>query len=167
MGIRYMLKLADRVVMLEDGSEVVVGRAADVGICLDDLLVSRRHAVFRCKADGAYIEDCQSRNGILINGAAATGETKLKHGDRVSIGAAVIQLLDANREKHRTLPQMSTGRTDQTVPTPRASPYATATTQNARDVFGMLFDVAEKALAAKRTTDAENAVEYLANGLNE
>jgi pSer/pThr/pTyr-binding forkhead associated (FHA) protein len=162
-----MLRHADRVLMLEDGAELVVGRASDSTICLDDLLVSRHHAVFRARPDGAYVEDLQSRNGILINGAQTPGETKLRHGDRVAVGSHVFQLLDANREKHSTLPRVAQGRADETVPTAAVNPYATATTQSSRDVFGMLFDVADKALGAGRLPDAQSAVEYLANGLVE
>src|SRR5688500_15095853 len=161
-----MLRHADRVLMLEDGAELVAGRAADSAICLDDLLVSRRHAVFRTKPDGAYVEDLGSRNGILVNGVTTPGETKLRHGDRVTIGTHVIQLLDASRERHKTMPRMAP-RADETVPTAPVSPYATATTQTSRDVFGMLFDVADKALAAGRLPDAQSSVEYLSNGLAE
>jgi pSer/pThr/pTyr-binding forkhead associated (FHA) protein len=161
-----MLRHADRVLMMEDDVEMVAGRAADCAICLDDLLVSRKHAVFKAKADGAYVVDLGSRNGILINGVTTPGETKLRHGDRVTIGSHVIQLLDANRERHKTMPRVAP-RSDETVPTAPVSPYATATTQTSRDVFGMLFDVADKALAAGRLPDAQSSVEYLSNGLAE
>src|SRR5689334_3942252 len=107
MGVRFMLKLSDRVLMLEDEKEIVVGRAPECHLCLDDLLVSRRHAVFRAKADGAYVEDCGSRNGILVNGAPAPGETLLRHGDRVNVGSHLIQLLDTNRERHKTMPKVA------------------------------------------------------------
>jgi pSer/pThr/pTyr-binding forkhead associated (FHA) protein len=167
VAVRFMLRIDDRILMLEDEVEMVVGRASDCGICLDDLLVSRRHAVFRARPDGAYVEDLGSRNGITINGLAQPGETKVRHGDRIGVGSHVIQVLDANREKHQTLPRVPAGRADETVPTMPVSPHANATTQAGRDVFGMLFDVADKAIGAGRIPDAHSAVEYLSNGLIE
>lgn len=157
-------------ILLEDDAELVAGRAADCAICIDDLKVSRRHAVFRTKPDGAYVEDLGSRNGILVNGSLAPGETKLRHGDRIAIGDNVVQLLDASRERHKTLPRLpGMARGDETVPTraESASPHSTATTQTSRDIFGMLFDVADKAFGAGRVADAESAVQYLHGGLLE
>ena len=169
VGIRFMLRHQDRMILLEDDAELVAGRAADCAVCIDDLRVSRRHAVFRTKPDGAYVEDLGSRNGILVNGNEAPGETKLRHGDRITIGAHTVQLLDAARERQKTMPRIQPARGDETVPVAiqNVSPHATATTQTSRDVFGMLFDVADKAFASGRVADAESAVQYLQGGLSE
>ena len=49
-------------------SELFVGRDSTCDIILDDAIASRRHARFFQDADGRYwIQDLQSRNGILLN----------------------------------------------------------------------------------------------------
>ena len=70
------------------GPEVILGRAAECTITIDDPLVSRRHARIRLTADGrAWIADLGSRNGVRVNGARVTDEVQLRHGDRIRLGA--------------------------------------------------------------------------------
>lgn len=56
-------------------------------IVLPDMLVSRRHAAFLVKRDGAcWIQDLGSRNGTYVNGEKLEGKERFLHdGDKVSI----------------------------------------------------------------------------------
>ena len=62
------------------------GRSADSDVFLDDVTVSRKHAIFERRADGSwFIRDVGSLNGTYVNGEQVD-ETKLASGDRVQIG---------------------------------------------------------------------------------
>lgn len=76
---------------LLDGG-IVIGRASDAAIRLDDSQVSRMHARIRPDGDGGYvIEDLGSRNGTMVNGEPITKHT-LAFGDRVQIGSHTVLL---------------------------------------------------------------------------
>jgi hypothetical protein len=52
--------------------------------------------VFHVGATEVFVEDAGSRNGIIVNGAAATnGKIRLTHMDRVYIGSQELVLVDA------------------------------------------------------------------------
>jgi DNA-binding NtrC family response regulator len=71
--------------------ETRIGSVAGNDMILPVRGVSRRHAVVRL-ADGALtIEDLQSRNGVLVNGARAVS-ARLKAGDEVRLGPVALRL---------------------------------------------------------------------------
>jgi pSer/pThr/pTyr-binding forkhead associated (FHA) protein len=74
IGGRYLL----------DSNETKVGRDINNEICLDDITVSRSHALIS-KADGYTVKDLGSLNGTYIN-AVAVRESKINPGDEVQIG---------------------------------------------------------------------------------
>ncbi len=74
IGGRYLL----------DSAETKVGRDINNEICLDDITVSRSHALIS-KADGYTVKDLGSLNGTYIN-AVAVRESKINPGDEVQIG---------------------------------------------------------------------------------
>ena len=53
--------------VLGDG-ETSAGRAADSDIFLEDVTVSRHHAVFKVDGDGLTVTDLGSTNGTYVNG---------------------------------------------------------------------------------------------------
>ncbi len=63
-----------------------VGRNTDSGVFLDDITVSRSHAVFE-RRDGQewFVRDVGSLNGTYVNGEQVD-ETKLASGDEVQVG---------------------------------------------------------------------------------
>jgi FHA domain len=68
-----------------DTGELLVGRHHGCDVVLDEPSVSRKHArlVFR---DGAWVlQDLESTNGTIINGAAI-GRCALRPGDRLVLG---------------------------------------------------------------------------------
>jgi len=73
-----------------DGPRAVVGRGADCDLTLDDSTVSRRHAAFVRRGDDWWVVDLDSTNGTRVNGTA-TVEQRLRPGDRVEFGEAVLE----------------------------------------------------------------------------
>lgn len=63
----------------------VAGRAPDSDIFLDDITVSRRHAVIVRSGDGYVVRDMGSLNGTYVNRSSIT-EAALVTGDEVQIG---------------------------------------------------------------------------------
>ena len=74
VGGRYLL----------DSNETKIGRDIHNEICLDDITVSRSHALIS-KTDGYSIKDLGSLNGTYVN-AIAVQESKVLPGDEVQIG---------------------------------------------------------------------------------
>ena len=74
VGGRYLL----------DSKQTKIGRDIHNEICLDDITVSRSHALIS-KTDGYSIKDLGSLNGTYVN-AIAVRESKVLPGDEVQIG---------------------------------------------------------------------------------
>ncbi len=67
-------------------AETSVGRNTESAVFLDDITVSRAHAVFEHRpGDGWYVRDVGSLNGTYVNGEQVD-QTKLASGDEVQIG---------------------------------------------------------------------------------
>ena len=67
------------------GEHTTIGRSPDCGIFLDDVTVSRRHAVL-VERDGAlHIEDQGSLNGTFLN-RRRIESARLEDGDELQIG---------------------------------------------------------------------------------
>ena len=82
MGTRY--PLADQ--------PIVLGRASDCEVRINDHSVSRRHARIQPGADGYYAVDLQSTNGTYVNDVPAS-MYKLKDGDYLRIGNCIYRFL--------------------------------------------------------------------------
>jgi pSer/pThr/pTyr-binding forkhead associated (FHA) protein len=65
---------------------VEVGRSADSELFLDDITVSRKHAVFSKTSSGWTLEDSGSLNGSYVNRELITSPTLLKSGDEIQLG---------------------------------------------------------------------------------
>ncbi len=70
---------------LLDDAEVTTGRHPDSDIFLDDVTVSRKHAVFAQEADGYAVCDIGSLNGTYVN-RELVDHHGLRTGDEVQIG---------------------------------------------------------------------------------
>jgi hypothetical protein len=68
-----------------EGQVTTAGRADDSDIFLDDVTVSRRHAVFVRTAEGFMVKDAGSLNGTYVNRQLIT-ERLLENGDEVQVG---------------------------------------------------------------------------------
>jgi transcriptional regulator with PAS, ATPase and Fis domain len=93
-------RLDDRfhVVSLDDGGEVVVGRAPDAPIHVDSTLVSRSHARLRLQDGVLVVEDLGSRNGTRVNGDVLRGQARvLSTGGTIEVGPMEIVVARAER----------------------------------------------------------------------
>jgi pSer/pThr/pTyr-binding forkhead associated (FHA) protein len=70
---------------LLDDDEVMSGRHPDSDIFLDDVTVSRKHAIFRRTSGGFVVRDVGSLNGTYVN-RNLVDEATLTTGDEVQIG---------------------------------------------------------------------------------
>ncbi len=96
-------------------SELTLGRQkAMCDIAVKEQSASRKHCKVFAKGSQFWVEDLGSANGTKLNGVRITEAERIRHGDRIGIGKAVIVLhLDSNNTE--------TGKTtkeDEPVPTP-------------------------------------------------
>ena len=75
IGARFLL----------DDDEVSSGRHPDSDIFLDDVTVSRKHAVFYREGQGYAVRDVGSLNGTYVN-RASVDQAALRSGDEVQVG---------------------------------------------------------------------------------
>jgi hypothetical protein len=68
-----------------DTDEVLIGRHPESDIFLDDVTVSRRHAVVTRAGDGFRVADAGSLNGTYVN-QERVDDTDLHDGDEVQVG---------------------------------------------------------------------------------
>ena len=92
LEVRYRDQHLARVALTP--GQLVVGRAADAGLRLDNRFVSRYHCQFVTTAGQTVVKDLGSRNGILVNGAARR-EARLAPNDQVAIGEHTLTYLEA------------------------------------------------------------------------
>lgn len=81
----------DTVVALTAGGRLRLGRASASEIPLDDEGASREHAVIEVRADGVWIEDCDSINGTWVNGTQVYRQ-RLVPGDELLVGGTALRL---------------------------------------------------------------------------
>ena len=75
--------------------ELTVGRDVTTNICLDDGLVSRKHAKFTPEGPGIRLFDLCSTNGTFVNDKPVTS-TFLDDGDQVTIGKTIFKFISSN-----------------------------------------------------------------------
>jgi pSer/pThr/pTyr-binding forkhead associated (FHA) protein len=75
VGGRYLL----------DSSETKIGRDINNEICLDDITVSRSHAIISKSSDGYSVKDLGSLNGTYLN-AVSVRDSKISNGDEIQVG---------------------------------------------------------------------------------
>ena len=71
--------------MLNEGT-YTIGRLAEHEIILDDVTVSRNHAVIDIEGTKSQITDNDSTNGIYINNSLISESSELNSGDKLQIG---------------------------------------------------------------------------------
>ncbi len=68
-----------------EGERVTVGRRPDADVFLDDVTVSRDHALLIARGDDWYLDDCGSLNGTYVNRARIESH-RLEDGDELQVG---------------------------------------------------------------------------------
>jgi pSer/pThr/pTyr-binding forkhead associated (FHA) protein len=66
---------------------VTIGRGEDNDIWLDDDMASRNHAELAWDGGQVYITDCESLNGVLLNGQRIRASALIEPGELLEIGA--------------------------------------------------------------------------------
>ena len=79
---------------LMDAETTSIGRDPGSAIFLDDVTVSRKHAVFERREAAWFIRDIGSLNGTYVNGEQVE-QTKLATGDEVQIGKFKLTFFQA------------------------------------------------------------------------
>ena len=71
---------------------LTIGRDEACDIAMPgDTYMSGRHARIEQRADGVWIVDLNSTNGVLVNGTRVMNEKSLKNSDRIQVGNAVLE----------------------------------------------------------------------------
>ena len=70
-----------------------IGRSSENNIILDDVTVSRNHALLSVNYENIKITDNNSTNGIYINNVIES-DSELKSGDKIQIGKYLLLLTE-------------------------------------------------------------------------
>lgn len=87
-GTKVQLRLGERVVaeVAFEGAELRIGRMKENDLVINNLAVSRFHAVLRRVGDAFEIEDLGSENGSFVDGVAVRGTAAVPLGAAITIG---------------------------------------------------------------------------------
>jgi HD-GYP domain-containing protein (c-di-GMP phosphodiesterase class II) len=97
-------KEVGRTVSVSDGETISIGRLKSGDVVLDDDAASRRHCTITARDGMCVVADRQSANGTFVNRKRIT-TVELKKGDRIRVGATVIEMLGATA----TMPAIRVG----------------------------------------------------------
>jgi pSer/pThr/pTyr-binding forkhead associated (FHA) protein len=75
------------------GDRMTIGRSPDAEVFLDDVTVSRNHALLVRRRDGLYIDDLGSLNGTYVNRRRIESH-RLEDGDEIQIGKYKLSYLE-------------------------------------------------------------------------
>ncbi|RJP66267.1 MAG: FHA domain-containing protein [Candidatus Abyssobacteria bacterium SURF_17] len=78
--------------------KMILGRADDCDVVIDNLAVSRHHAIIEKKESEFTVNDLDSNNGTFINGQRIGGPTPLNFGDEIGIGKHIV-IFDTHSSK--------------------------------------------------------------------
>ena len=74
-----------------DGERMTIGRRPDSAVFLDDITVSRDHALLVKRGSEWYLDDCGSLNGTYVNRQRIDSQ-RLADGDELQIGKYKLDL---------------------------------------------------------------------------
>ena len=74
------------------GPVFTIGRLESNDLIISSGAVSRKHARVSLEADGVYVTDLESKNGIRINGSHRRGKSLIREGDILRIGESEFTL---------------------------------------------------------------------------
>jgi hypothetical protein len=75
------------------GERMRIGRSPDAEVFLDDVTVSRNHALLVRRRDGLYVDDLGSLNGTYVNRHRIESH-RLAHGDELQVGKYKLTYLE-------------------------------------------------------------------------
>ena len=71
---------------------LVIGRAPECELAIDDTYVSQQHARVFAKGGSWYVEDLGSTNGTFVNDQRLSSPAMVQAGDKVRTGTTVMEL---------------------------------------------------------------------------
>lgn len=80
--------------VIEIDRAMVIGRAAEADISLDDPLVSSEHAQVEPGEGGVLVRDLDSGNGTMVDGARIASPTIAPVGARITVGLQLLTVRD-------------------------------------------------------------------------
>jgi pSer/pThr/pTyr-binding forkhead associated (FHA) protein len=75
------------------GDRMRIGRSPDAEVFLDDVTVSRNHALLVRRRDGLYVDDLGSLNGTYVNRRRIESH-RLANGDELQVGKYKLTYLE-------------------------------------------------------------------------
>jgi len=75
------------------GDRMTIGRSPEAEVFLDDVTVSRNHALLVRRRDGLYIDDLGSLNGTYVNRRRIESH-RLQNGDELQVGKYKLSYLE-------------------------------------------------------------------------
>ncbi len=75
-----------------------VGRSTECECMLDDVNVSRRHALLKKEWSGFVVEDLGSKNGVLVNDVRIRKRRRLSNEDELTIGPVRLVFIDPDAD---------------------------------------------------------------------
>jgi pSer/pThr/pTyr-binding forkhead associated (FHA) protein len=111
-GTKVQLRLGERVVaeVAFEGAELRIGRMKENDLVINNLAVSRFHAVLRRLADAFEIEDLGSENGTLVEGVAVRGTAVVPAGAAITIGKHTLVVRSGAEDGLRPAPPREAAR---------------------------------------------------------
>jgi len=88
-----------RIIPLQKGSEVSIGRGTGNDLILTDLEISRKHCTVRWDDAGIRLEDHSSQNHTFVNSKQVKTSRLLKDGDVISAGNCTIRVVTLWQDK--------------------------------------------------------------------
>jgi FHA domain len=76
-----------------EGERMTIGRSPDAEVFLDDVTVSRNHALLVRRRDGLYVDDLGSLNGTYVNRHRIESH-RLADGDELQVGKYKLTYLE-------------------------------------------------------------------------
>jgi FHA domain len=76
-----------------EGERLTIGRSPDAEVFLDDVTVSRNHALLVRRRDGLYVDDLGSLNGTYVNRHRIESH-RLADGDELQVGKYKLTYLE-------------------------------------------------------------------------
>lgn len=80
-----------------DSDRIEVGRTDDNSLYLDDITVSRKHAIIEKTESGWVLTDLGSLNGCYVNKALIESPCFIKTGDEIQIGKFRFSFYEASK----------------------------------------------------------------------
>jgi hypothetical protein len=86
-----------------EGPEITIGRESTNTIAINDVEVSRKHALMELRGSAYMIQDLGSTNGTFINGQRVTGPQALNPGDSLSLGEGIVLSYESAFDPNATM----------------------------------------------------------------